>query len=508
MDEVPPPLLSPGDVIDHRYELVSRLARGGMGAVWRTRDLRLRRDVAMKIVEAGHQDDPLRADRIHLEAQALAQLAHSNIAVIYDMGTICGRLDSPYLVMELIHGKPLSRVARELPWPLAADVVARVADGLACAHARGIVHRDMSAANVLLTMTGVKLIDFGICATTGADDAVDEGRVVGTVAYMAPERLHGRPVDPAVDVYALGVLLYLLLTGDLPWPRQGGGVEGIQADIDAMLRRRPPLMGRDLPASIRELCRRCLHRDPFRRPGAAQVASSLRRAGARWDSPTVTMLLAQPEVLTAPMPAATPALARTVRADVRQRSAGHRRMAVAAAACSIIGIAAWPLSRWSPAPSPDLDAVAPAIPAQVANSIACHATYQPVRSRDGKVDAKFTITNLGTESLPAGWRVLVSLAGAHVATAAAPGPIAPRQPQELDLAGEGAANRAHPDRFWLNGNACAGTFLDPAPSGPAKSTPSVASEASGKAPGKTGKGQRNKSKPASEHRPPSPHSSR
>jgi serine/threonine-protein kinase len=501
-----------GYVIDGRYELLSPMARGGMATVWQARDRKLARDVAVKILHTKQLEDPLQAARIQVEAQALAQLSHSNITVIHDAGTINGEVSLPYLVMELVRGKPLSAVARRLPWPMAASIVARVADALAVVHARGLVHRDVSAANVLLTASGVKLIDFGISAMIGDSDTVDDGRIMGTIAYMPPERLRGRPVHPAVDIYALGALFHLLLTGEHPWPRSNDPTE----DLNAVLHRQPPPVGRDLPAAIRELCRRCLSPDPLRRPTADEIGASLRRVGARWDPKVASTLLSQPAATAQTVAFTGPSNVRALRTKHERRRGHRRRSMVAAAALSVVGLAIWPLSQWSPSREPP-QTVTPAIAAKPANTLACHATYQTTQTRDGRFQARITIFNLGTQSVPAGWRLQLSFPGRglaslgagwevtdnSLATTASPDALASRQWQTLNLVGH-AAQLPHPSAFSLNGTACTGTVIQPAaPSKPTVTARTIAYTPSDGKPAK-GKGKELEHRPSKPMPPKSP----
>jgi eukaryotic-like serine/threonine-protein kinase len=165
--------------------------------------------------------------------------------------------------------------AGPLDWRIAVRVCAEVSAALAAAHAHGIVHRDIKPANVMLTPTGVKVLDFGIATAAGAADTTPDGIVVGTPAYLAPEQLHRAPATPAVDIYALGVLLYYSLAGRLPYPADSVtqllGPGGRQAT-----RPLPELAG--LPAEVADLCRRCLADDPTRRPSSLVTALLLAEA--------------------------------------------------------------------------------------------------------------------------------------------------------------------------------------------------------------------------------------
>jgi serine/threonine-protein kinase len=333
-----PGLPDAGDLVGGRYELVSPLARGGMSRIWRAHDRRLGRDVALKILDGRQLADPLHTACIHIEGQALAQLSHPNIAVVHDLGTLTSGTPVPYLVLELVPGKPLSAIGRLLPQPMAISAVAQVADALAAAHARGLVHRDVSAGNVLLTPHGVKLVDFGICAMKGDNETID-GRIMGTIAYLAPERLNDGPVDPAADVYALGVLLYLLLTGELPWPRHADPHEGLAA----VAHRRPPRFTNHngVPSRLGELCQQCLDNDPRQRPTAAQAATRLRDAGACWDQRTATTLLGQPDVVTNTVVFTGPPQVSALRTKHRSRSRKPWRAVLTAAVSSLSAVAAW-----------------------------------------------------------------------------------------------------------------------------------------------------------------------
>jgi eukaryotic-like serine/threonine-protein kinase len=204
-----------------RYRLVERLGQGGMSVVWRAYDEVLGRLVAVKTIRPDRSaTDPASRERIRAEARAAARLSHPFITNVYDYGecTAGGGEPTPFVVMELVEGEPLDeRLDRERLSPaFAVEVCAQVAAALGAVHARGLVHRDVKPANVMLTPDGAKVVDFGISAVAGDNpDTVD--RVMGTPAYLAPERLDGGPADAASDMYALGLLLYKTLTGRLPW---------------------------------------------------------------------------------------------------------------------------------------------------------------------------------------------------------------------------------------------------------------------------------------------------
>jgi serine/threonine-protein kinase len=248
-----------------------------MSVVWRGHDQVLGRAVAVKVLSPRLADDATFRDRLRQEALAAARLCHPHITGIFDFGE--SPLDEhrtvPYVVMELNDGESVAaRLSRQgpLPWREAVVIAAEVASALATAHARGVVHRDVTPANVMLTGTGAKVVDFGISALVGQRDSAPDGSLLGTPAYLAPERLGGGQVSPAADVYALGVLIYRMLTGRLPWPA-GNTTQALRAHLFADPAPVPELPG--MPTQIAGLCLRCLAKRPEDRPGAAGVATML-----------------------------------------------------------------------------------------------------------------------------------------------------------------------------------------------------------------------------------------
>jgi serine/threonine protein kinase len=198
------------------YEIVSRLGAGGMGEVYRAHDSKLARDVAFKVLPTELAEDPERRSRLLREARAAASLNHPNICTIHDVGEADGRT---YIAMELVDGEPLSQRIAGRPLPI-DDVVrygTQLADALSHAHERGVVHRDLKSANVMVTPDGrIKVLDFGLAKLVGGDGQPDlttreslsgSGAMLGTLPYMAPEQLCGLPVDTRTDIWALGVVL-------------------------------------------------------------------------------------------------------------------------------------------------------------------------------------------------------------------------------------------------------------------------------------------------------------
>ncbi|HKT05566.1 MAG TPA: protein kinase [Rugosimonospora sp.] len=303
-------VLSTGLPLADRYLLIEQLGSGGMAVVWRGFDDLLGRPVAVKVLNADIAADPAFREAIYREARSAARLSHPHITHVYDYGeaNLPDGETVSYVVMELLDGQTLDdRLADgPLPWPEALRVAAQVADALAAAHRRGIVHRDIAPANVMLTATGAKVLDFGIAALAGGrGDA--HGDMMGTPAYVAPERLDDAPAAPSADVYALGATLYEALAGEPPLAARTWSalVEAYRRDPIVA-----PLSVTGLPAEVVELCARCLARDPARRPGSAEVARILAAAAPTSSAGTAEQAAKPPQTLrlddaprTAPVPA-------------------------------------------------------------------------------------------------------------------------------------------------------------------------------------------------------------
>jgi Tfp pilus assembly protein PilF len=249
------------------YEILGPLGAGGMGAVYRARDTRLGREVAIKTVNAAY------TERFEREARAISAFSHPNICTLYDVGSFEG---APYLVMELVEGQPLRG---PLPWPDAVRHVAQVCDALDAAHRRRIVHRDLKPDNVLLTPLGVKVIDFGLAkqeelGETTAGVVTRPGTLLGTVAYMAPEQASGKPADARADLWAVGMLLFELIAGRLPFlSRNASAVLAEILDPEPLVLALPP----DLPPDAARIVRKLLSKDPSERyQHADDVAVDLR----------------------------------------------------------------------------------------------------------------------------------------------------------------------------------------------------------------------------------------
>ena len=209
-----------GESIAGRYELEELAGTGGMSSVYRARDTLLERHVALKLLHEYHGADAESIERFRREARAVAQLSHPNIVTVIDRGEDG---DRQFIVFEYVDGENLKElVAREgaLPVRRALELAIQVGEGLACAHEHGVVHRDVKPQNVLLNGDGrAKVTDFGIARSLDVDHGMTlTGTVIGTSSYIAPEQASGRSVDERTDIYSLGVVLFELLTGDVPFP--------------------------------------------------------------------------------------------------------------------------------------------------------------------------------------------------------------------------------------------------------------------------------------------------
>jgi eukaryotic-like serine/threonine-protein kinase len=269
------------------YEIVAPLGAGGMGEVYRARDTRLERSVAIKILPEGLASDPGVRARFEREAKAISGLMHPNICALYDLGRQNG---VDYLVMEYLEGETLaSRIARG---PLSTTQVLRygaeIAQALHHAHRRGITHRDLKPGNVMLTSSGAKLLDFGLAKLAHAErvaphDALTEaqrnpltaeGTIVGTLPYMAPEQIEGRELDPRSDIFSLGVILYEMATGQRPF----GGTSS--AALAASILSSDPPSQPAIPPQLDRVIRTALEKEPDQRwQTAHDLARQLRWIG-------------------------------------------------------------------------------------------------------------------------------------------------------------------------------------------------------------------------------------
>jgi Tol biopolymer transport system component len=258
------------------YEVISLLGAGGMGEVWRARDSRLAREVAIKVLPASFSNDADRLRRFEQEAKAAGLLNHPNITAVYDIGSHEG---APYVVSELLEGETLRAVLSggRLSPRKAIDYALQMAHGLAAAHEKGIVHRDLKPENLFVTKDGrVKILDFGLAKLTHAEEGsgqqtnlqtatagTEPGVVLGTLGYMAPEQVRGRPADVRSDIFSFGAILYEMLSG-----KRAFHGDSAADTMSAILREDPPdlsLTNQNLPPGLERIVRHCLEKNPEQR---------------------------------------------------------------------------------------------------------------------------------------------------------------------------------------------------------------------------------------------------
>ena len=365
-----------------RYEVVAPVGAGGMGEVYRARDARLDREVAIKVVPEEVSADAERLARFEREAKALARIEHPNILTIHDFGedtpAAGGARATHFAVTELLTGETLrARLARErLSWRRAVEIGAAVADGLNAAHGQGIAHRDLKPDNIFLTSDNrVKILDFGLATSglvTGGDTVTGvrhgaptaAGAVLGTVGYMAPEQVQGASVDARADIFSLGCVLFEMVTG-----RRAFAGATASETLAAILSAPAPalvLSGSDVPPDLEKVVARCLEKQPGARfQSAADLAFALRA------------LLTSPVAVLAggPSPSAPAPVARTARPRVVLWLSAAAVLAVVAAVAYIATS-----GPGQPAPLPRL-----ASPAQLTSAVG--AETDPTWSPDGRVVA-------------------------------------------------------------------------------------------------------------------------
>src|SRR5262245_43477127 len=271
--------LAPGDRLG-AYEILAPVGAGGMGEVYRARDTRLGREVAVKVLPEELAKDRDRLGRFEQEARAASALNHPNIVTVHDVGF---EADRPFLAMELVDGKSLRElvVSGALPVRRMLTIGVQIAEGLAKAHSAGIVHRDLKPENVMVSKDGfVKILDFGLAKLTEVDSGgvsamptlarpeTKSGVVLGTVGYMSPEQASGEAVDFRSDQFSLGSILYEMATGQKPFQRKTAA-----ETMAAIIREEPEPAGKlrgDLPVPARWILDRCLAKDPEERYGSTR----------------------------------------------------------------------------------------------------------------------------------------------------------------------------------------------------------------------------------------------
>ncbi|MFI7603894.1 protein kinase [Micromonospora sp. NPDC049366] len=496
-------------LLGERYRLIEQLGAGGMSVVWRGYDEVLGRQVAVKVLASRLASDRAFRHRIRIEAQSAARLCHPHITNVYDYGeSQQGGLTVPYVVMELVDGGSLSsRLGRQpqLAWREAVTIGAEVASALATAHARGVVHRDVTPGNVMLTSTGVKVVDFGISALVGESEKGADGQLLGTPAYLAPERLDNGQVSPATDVYAVGLLLYRMLVGRLPW-QASTTTEMLRAHMYNDPEPMPTVPG--LPDEVADLVRRCLGKRPADRPSTAELTRVLADAAGMVAAVPVSPAagpvdpgtLANAGTTILPWSAETDALpfsrTRNQRASTRRRRV---EAGVAAAGLVAVTAALWGVTGRTPA-SGDTEQPTEARMG-LERPAPCQVSYA-LRTDSGKeFAADLTLTNTGERELR-DWAMSFTFPGGQTVTRATPASaqqqgrtvvvrppaerptLAPGAAEKITLSGHYTGANPLPVQFTLGAESCgvqvsgvagsapkpAVTTKAPAPKQPAKKT--------------------------------------
>jgi Protein kinase domain/PEGA domain len=288
--------LRPGMVFDSRYEIIAPLGQGGMGIVYQARDRSLDEMVAIKILRPDFAQDPRMAERFKSEIRLARRVRHRNVCAIHDYGEDQGLF---YISMEYIEGVDLKRLLREhggFPAHEAYDVAIQIAEGLQAVHEAGIIHRDLKTPNIMRDGAGIaRLMDFGIAKREGDGARTATGLIVGTPEYMSPEQAQGHRVDFRSDIYALGIVVYEIFTGRVPF-RGDTPISTILKHLHDPPPLDPPEAAA-IPPAVRAVLRHCLAKDPaFRLASARDVAEELRgaRSPSRRQQPVPTSALEAP----------------------------------------------------------------------------------------------------------------------------------------------------------------------------------------------------------------------
>ena len=345
----------PGEVIAERYELEELVGTGGMSSVYRARDQLLERYVALKVLHPHYADDEEYVERFRREARSVAQLSHPHIVTVIDRGEDDGQ---QFIVFEYVDGENLKELIERtgpLPTRRAVEFALEIADALAFAHEHGLVHRDVKPQNVLITPDGdAKVTDFGIARSLEVEHGMTQtGTVLGTSNYLSPEQASGKPTTPSTDVYSLGVVVYELLTGDVPFPGENFvaiAMKHINELPPDLLEQRP-----DVPLRLAAAVDRAMEKDPDRRFATMdEFASELRQCLAELDEPDAERtFIQQSPVLRESRP-------HRVRAE-RSRVPLYAVLSLAAIAAIVVGVLALGGSKGKPQAPAGASAVAVAL---------------------------------------------------------------------------------------------------------------------------------------------------
>lgn len=291
-------------ILNDRYELERKVGEGGMARVYLGRDLRLSRRVAVKVLHSQYASDPQFLARFNHEAQAAANLRHPGIIDIYDVGHDG---DIPYIVMEFVEGQDLKALIRlngSLPIERAVQITEQVADGLDAAHRAGLVHRDIKPQNIIIGENDrVKITDFGIAKSALSTSATETGVIFGTADYLSPEQARGLTATPASDIYSLGISLYEMLTGKLPFSGDNSVAVAMQHVSTAPVP--PSRLNPRIPPQLESIVLSAIEKDPARRPASARAFAQLLRGYRQMGDQGTVVRPATPRPVAVPATDAT-----------------------------------------------------------------------------------------------------------------------------------------------------------------------------------------------------------
>jgi eukaryotic-like serine/threonine-protein kinase len=332
-----------------RYNLTEEIARGGMGRVYRGEDKLLEREVAVKVLDRSLSQNPSFISRFKREARAAARLNHPNVVSLFDYGT---QDDTYFIVMEFVPGRPLSELRHggdRLSPERSAEIALDIAQALECAHQGGVVHRDITSNNVMISPSRTKVADFGIAhltAHSGDYTTAKNGVIVGTAAYLSPEQARGGRIDERTDIYSLGVVLYEMLTGRVPFKGETPAATAYMHILQQVVP--PSLINPEVPAALEAIVLRALAKDPGDRyASAGELASDLGRFLN--DEPVRTL-----EISPEPLPAAQ-RFNELVPAQVEARPPRRTGWFLIIPMIVAAGIAGWWLSaNWDARTAPQL----------------------------------------------------------------------------------------------------------------------------------------------------------
>ena len=327
-----------GTTISH-YKILEELGRGGMGVVYKAEDIKLKRLVAIKFLPSQLSVHGEERERFTLEAQAASALNHPNVATIYEIDEAQGET---FIVMEYVEGQTLREIKGALTVKQVVDMGVQIAEGLAAAHEKGIVHRDVKAENIMLRKDGrVQVMDFGLAKLRGVSKLTKMGSTIGTIAYMSPEQVQGVETDQRTDIFSLGVVLYELLTGQLPF--QGGHEAAVMYEILNVEPAHPSASRPEIEQELDRIIKKCLEKDREERyQSVKEVAVDLKHFKRDSDGRRIDRRTPAPGTVSRPSATSVEPMA---------PSADKRRLWLILASIALLGIAGFAIWQFVKPPA-------------------------------------------------------------------------------------------------------------------------------------------------------------